>query len=154
VPSSPPATLEEAQAELLDILQTSLGQSEVEEIALDSSSVLADLSSKEIDDILSSGPCSPQSEHGSAGFDFSSVELVEPQNLSGSEIISLDMSQELLNLLAPAQEQTQPSNAVVKLDPAYSLAPPPSQPSPAHSFRSALLANSGAEGARFPLQAL
>merc|ERR1711912_119054 len=48
VPSPPPATLEEAQAELLDIFQTSLDQSEVEEITLDTSSVLADLSSKDI----------------------------------------------------------------------------------------------------------
>merc|ERR1712004_414947 len=91
-------------------------------------------SSKDIDDILSSGPCSPQSEHGSAGFDFSSVELVEPQNLDNSEVITLDVSQELLSLLAPVPQQPQQqSEMVVELDPAYS---PASQPSPAHSFTS------------------
>jgi len=136
VPTSPPATLEEAQAELLDIFQTSLDQSEVEEITLDSSSVLADLTSADIDDILSSGPCSPDSQHGSSGFDFSSVELVEPQDLDGSaEVITLpaDVSQELLSLLAPEQRQPQQSSMIVELDPSYS---PVSLPSPSHSIAS------------------
>jgi len=155
VPTSPPATLEEAQAELMDIFRTSLDQSEVEEIALDSSSVLADLTSADIDDILSSGPCTPESHTGSSGFDFSSaeqtgnsgfdfssVELVEPENLDGStEVITLsaDVSQELLSLLAPAQRhpQVQQSDMIVELDPAYSsLHPaysPASLPSPSHS---------------------
>lgn len=77
-----PASLEEAQFELLDIFQASLDQSEVEEISLDSATVLALISSQDIDDILSDGPDSPEITHGSQGFDWPALQPVQAMDFS------------------------------------------------------------------------
>lgn len=88
-----PASLEEAQCSLLDIFQASLDQSEVEEVTLDSATVLALISSQDIDDILSDGPDSPEIAHGSAGFDWPiALEPVQAMDFNMEPVDTMDFS--------------------------------------------------------------
>jgi len=139
----PHASLEEAQSDLLDIFKQAMEQSEEENITLDSSSILAEISSEDIDDILSSGPCSPaESNSGSGG-----LENIEPVG-SGEwgtvvshenpdcQVITVpaEVSAQLLSLIQPMKPEkpqeicvesvySPGQSTAAQMSPAYALVP-------------------------------
>jgi len=139
----PHASLEEAQSDLLDIFKQAMEQSEEENITLDSSSILAEISSEDIDDILSSGPCSPaESNSGSGGFVITEPvgsgawDTVVSHEDPACQVITVpaEVSAQLLSLIQPIKpEEPQEicvesvyspgQSTAAQMSPAYALVP-------------------------------
>lgn len=129
-PMSPVSPGEQVPADLLDLFAESLDESLVDS-ALDPSSILAPMSPEDIDDILSSGPCSPDVSMDSGVLSqYCSVSVESDASMDGDArgVQSVEVGEELMLLLQ--QVHTAPSPPVIiSVDSRFTA----TDTSPAHS---------------------